>query len=224
MDTKQFLALVDNYFIRASANEIKNMLDNVKNALTEAISKNRMKDYYSKRSEFYELYCKIQQLPLKQRYQEYENAKKLADNGVRAYQTLYGNYCVRKLPGSKNHKEGVKYLLLAAEQGDYDAMFELGMCYRSGIGVDEDSETSWKWMEKASGIESGIDWEKVGFEGSPEATLQLALYCIHDNPEFDSVCLYLLAAAVAQGHPLAKAGTDKALEIINQFEGKITNE
>ena len=49
--------------------------------------------------------------------------------------------------------------LKAAEQGDVDAMYQLGECYEDGFGVEEDEEEAIKWYRKAAeqGNDDAID-------------------------------------------------------------------
>ncbi|WP_288318772.1 tetratricopeptide repeat protein [Xylanibacter caecicola] len=50
-----------------------------------------------------------------------------------------------------NYPEAMKYLRMAAEQNDADAMFELGRCYNKGwCGLKEDSEQSLYWFRLAA--------------------------------------------------------------------------
>ena len=44
----------------------------------------------------------------------------------------------------------VHRLTQAAEQGDADAQYKLGMCYLSGLGVAQDSAEAAKWLRKAA--------------------------------------------------------------------------
>ena len=44
----------------------------------------------------------------------------------------------------------VKCLHKAAEQGDADAQFNLGLCYSKGEGVAQDKAAAAKWLRKAA--------------------------------------------------------------------------
>ena len=48
-----------------------------------------------------------------------------------------------------NH-EAVKWFAKAAEQGNVEAMYCLGECYRDGSGVDEDQKKAVEWFTKAA--------------------------------------------------------------------------
>ncbi len=53
----------------------------------------------------------------------------------------------------------LKELLLAAERGDAEAQFELGLMYDEGYGVSRDNQEAAKWYSKAAeqGDDSGTD-------------------------------------------------------------------
>ena len=42
------------------------------------------------------------------------------------------------------------YYRLAAEQGHTDAQYNLGMCYYSGVGVEQDTDEASCWFQLAS--------------------------------------------------------------------------
>jgi TPR repeat protein len=46
--------------------------------------------------------------------------------------------------------EAVKWFRKAADQGDARAQFMLGLCYRQGLGVQEDHATAMEWFRKAA--------------------------------------------------------------------------
>ena len=46
--------------------------------------------------------------------------------------------------------EGVKWLKKAAEQGDLDAQFLLGVCYSGMDGIKEDKAEARKWLRAAA--------------------------------------------------------------------------
>ena len=39
----------------------------------------------------------------------------------------------------------------AAEQGDADAQYNLGVCYANGTGVEKDEQKAVEWYQKAAG-------------------------------------------------------------------------
>lgn len=49
-----------------------------------------------------------------------------------------------------NHKFNIGELRAAAESGDADAQYELGFCYMSGLGVEEDAAQAAAWYGKAA--------------------------------------------------------------------------
>ena len=48
------------------------------------------------------------------------------------------------------NREAVKWFAKAAEQGNVEAMYCLGECYRDGSGVDEDQKKAVEWFTKAA--------------------------------------------------------------------------
>ena len=49
----------------------------------------------------------------------------------------------------KNQEEAVTWYRIVAEQGDASAMYQLGLCYANGNGVEKDETEAIKWLEKA---------------------------------------------------------------------------
>ena len=49
----------------------------------------------------------------------------------------------------RNQEEAVKWYKKVAEQGDASAMYQLGLCYANGNGVEKDETEAIKWLEKA---------------------------------------------------------------------------
>ena len=49
-----------------------------------------------------------------------------------------------------NHEEAFKWYAKAADEGDSDGMWRLGMCYENGMGVNMDWDMAREWYEKAS--------------------------------------------------------------------------
>jgi TPR repeat protein len=79
--------------------------------------------------------------------------KRLAELGNAKAQYDLGNVCrwdgvVRG--GVDDRKESVKWYTMAAEQGNADAQFWLGICYRQGEGVDRDEKEGFKWLTKSA--------------------------------------------------------------------------
>ena len=50
----------------------------------------------------------------------------------------------------KKEHEAVRWFAKAVEQGNVEAMFCLGECYRDGTGVDQDYEKAFEWFAKAA--------------------------------------------------------------------------
>ena len=48
------------------------------------------------------------------------------------------------------NREAVRWFAKAAEQGNVEAMYLLGECYRDGSGVDEDQKKAVEWFTKAA--------------------------------------------------------------------------
>ncbi|MBQ6305088.1 MAG: sel1 repeat family protein [Bacteroidales bacterium] len=59
-------------------------------------------------------------------------------------------------------REAVKWFKKAAEQGNVEAMYCLGECYRDGSGVDEDQKKAVEWFAKAA--ERGHEEAKAELE------------------------------------------------------------
>ena len=52
----------------------------------------------------------------------------------------------------KDYTEAVKWWRKAAEQGNADAQYSLGVCYFFGHGVTKDEAEAVKWLRKAAGL------------------------------------------------------------------------
>ena len=59
---------------------------------------------------------------------------------------------------SADYSEAVKWYRKAAEQGNKQAQYNLGVCYESGRGVPQDYSEAVKWYRKAA--EQGVDYAK----------------------------------------------------------------
>jgi TPR repeat protein len=49
-----------------------------------------------------------------------------------------------------NYTESIKYFKKAGENGNADAMNNLGVMYESGMGVEKDPKEEFKWYKKAA--------------------------------------------------------------------------
>jgi len=50
----------------------------------------------------------------------------------------------------KNEREAVRWYTLAANQGDSDAQYNLGVCYDSGTGVTKNESEAVRWYTLAA--------------------------------------------------------------------------
>ena len=50
----------------------------------------------------------------------------------------------------QDYNKAFKWWLLAAKQGNADAQYGLGLCYKNGSGVDKDLSEAFKWYSKAA--------------------------------------------------------------------------
>ena len=48
----------------------------------------------------------------------------------------------------RNYNEATKWFEKAAQHGDVDAMFNLGLCYLEGMGVEKNLKKAFEWFEK----------------------------------------------------------------------------
>jgi TPR repeat protein/DNA-directed RNA polymerase subunit RPC12/RpoP len=79
------------------------------------------------------------------------NTKVSAENGNPFWQcALAEDYEFGLLGVSTNIVEAVKWYHKAAEQGNAEAQFNLGVCYAKGEGVDQDSYEAVKWYRMAA--------------------------------------------------------------------------
>ena len=67
--------------------------------------------------------------------------------------------------------QDIKQLRKVAEQGDADAQYDLGLCYYSGDGVEQDKSEAVKWSRKAAeqghqGLRSPLE-SRRGSLGAP---------------------------------------------------------
>ncbi|MBQ5662905.1 MAG: sel1 repeat family protein, partial [Bacteroidaceae bacterium] len=63
------------------------------------------------------------------------------------------SYIISDLQGKgvkENHKEAIKYYMLAAEQNDTEALNTLGYCYYSGTGVVRNYEKAVKYFRQSA--------------------------------------------------------------------------
>ena len=84
----------------------------------------------------------------------------------------------------ENDKTAVKWFTKAAEQGDADAQFNLGVMYFKGEGVLTDNRRSYMWFNLASYSGS----EKAG-ENKDKVTKQMTPADISTAQDMSSRCL-----------------------------------
>lgn len=72
----------------------------------------------------------------------------------------------------QDYEKAFKYQMMAAEQGNLWGMYNVGLCYRNGEGVDADSIKAEEWLRKASegGLEEAnqILNENSGYNTQPQ--------------------------------------------------------
>lgn len=91
-----------------------------------------------------------------------------AENGDAGSQRMLADFYASGLgPIKADKKKAVYWYSKAAEQGDAEAQFYLGICYLNGFGVNKDQKQAVMW------------WEKAAAQGSAEA--RDALYEINVN-------------------------------------------
>jgi len=64
---------------------------------------------------------------------------------VEASYTLGWNYLMTRPHFSTNPKEGIKWLEIAANQGNRDAQYDLGVCYSTADGINANEKEAVKW-------------------------------------------------------------------------------
>jgi len=78
--------------------------------------------------------------------------KRAADAGYAPAQSLYG-YILDK---AEYNEEAAQYFRRAAEQGDADGQYGLGILYASGEGVARDAGAAREWLERAGNQNHGL--------------------------------------------------------------------
>jgi len=78
--------------------------------------------------------------------------KRAADAGYAPAQSLYG-YILDK---AEYNEEAAQYFRRAAEQGDADGEYGLGLLYASGEGVARDPAAARAWLERAGNQDHGL--------------------------------------------------------------------
>ena len=145
-------------------------------------------------------------------------------------------------PFEEEEAEAISMYRLAAAKGDADAMFNLGLCYRRGEGVEKDAFASYRWFQLAANQGGAVAQCQLGFcyylgegvekdEAEAVRWFELAaaqgLAHAQHNLGFcyssgigvvrdlgKAASLFELAAE--QGHPGAKVAYDEVIEEIKQ--------
>ncbi len=99
-----------------------------------------------------------------------------------------------KSPASSRHTDELRALAVAAEQGDAEAQFKLGVMYEEGEGVPQDDEEAVKWLRLAA--EQGHADAQVRLGAHYLNKIVFASY--RDQDQEEAVKWYRLAAE--QGH------------------------
>jgi TPR repeat protein len=89
----------------------------------------------------------------------------------------------------QNHAEAVKWFQLAADRGNPEAQYNLGLAYATGMGVSQDNVSAHMWLNLAA----------TGFASSDAAKRSLAAHAR------DAVADKMSPAQVAEAQRLASA-------------------
>ena len=91
-------------------------------------------------------------------------------------------------------KEGVAWVRTAAEQGDAEAQYNLGIAYAKGRGVTQNYDKAVYW------------WRKGAVQGEPHSQCHLGIMYVQGTgvPQSDSLAMEWARKAVDQGHDLAQ--------------------
>lgn len=107
------------------------------------------------------------------------------------------------LPGcpvkGKNKKTGIKWLRLAADSGDSDAQFYLGLCYVMGYGVEEDEDKAIKWLRRAAGSGNVKMQLFFGMRLVADHKKEATLWLTKAADAGDTMAQYLLAMCYMEG-------------------------
>ena len=102
--------------------------------------------------------------------------------------------------------EAAKYYLLAAKQGNAEAMEHIAKCYETGFGVNKNNENAYNWFAEAESygsvnvytklghmliegygterdVEKGLDYYRKELEQTPDSPVAAELHCFEGLPE-----------------------------------------
>lgn len=77
-----------------------------------------------------------------------ETYLKISENNPKAMRDI-AYYYFAGIDVEKNSNEAIRWWTLAAEKGDSDAQYMVGICYAEGYGVEKDLDEAIKWLELA---------------------------------------------------------------------------
>lgn len=91
-------------------------------------------------------------------------AKRLAAAGNAEAMTTLGTYYFRGAEGlAKDPAQALDWFRKAAAAGDAEAAYNLGSCYKGGVGVEENSAEAYRWFVRAAELGMAAGQEEVGF-------------------------------------------------------------
>ena len=145
-----------------------------------------------------------------------EEAKRKAEEEAKHLYTIGNDYYLGRNGKKQNRKEAVRYYRKAAEQGNADAQYSLGFCYKYGHGVDESETEAVKWFRKAA-----ENYRKAAEQGNADAQCDLGKCYKYghgvDESETEAEKWFRKAAenyrkAAEQGNADAQCGLGKCYE------------
>ena len=114
-----------------------------------------------------------------------EGLKRIAEAGnARAQHELGRHYYEGDDEGgvTQDFSEAVKWYRLAAEQGNSDAQYSLGLCYQGGEGVPQDDSEAAKWFFKAADQGNAVAQRTLSLlysrgAGLPQDSIEAVKWC-----------------------------------------------
>ena len=111
-------------------------------------------------------------------------------------------------------KEAVKLYQKSANQGNTDALFELGICYLNGDGVHYNEKTGLNLLQKAADLG---EVEALLFMGDYYIGPDLSVVDIEDSKEDIKKGINYYQQAAEKGDPIAQEKLRTAFDVINAF-------
>ena len=96
--------------------------------------------------------------------------------------------------GPVDYSKAVEWFHLAAEQGNAQAQFKLGLLYDAGLGITQSDRQAQYWYEKAAKAGIVNAWVMLG-----------AMYCENRNTGFSTRGIRYLRMAAMKGNAIAQA-------------------